>query len=169
MAAALVLTLSRLTIPVRLALAFELARGLLLVFLGVQMLLRLRRARLHAHIHTHRGHQHSHIHSHAGSTLHPELHHRGARARLPLRRKSFAIGLVHGLTGSAAVMLLVLAGIESPALRMVYVTIFGLGSVAGMAAVTVVLTLPLVLSARRAPALGPPRAGSGIPGRRRRR
>ena len=61
-------------------------------------------------------------------------------------------------------MLLVLAGIESPALRMVYVTLFGLGSVAGMAAVTVVLTLPLVLSARRAPALGPRGLDQGFQG-----
>ncbi len=150
-AAALVLILLRLTVPDRLALAFEFGVGVLVVFLGLQVTVRLWRARLHVHPHTHGQRRHLHIHSHANSALHAEGHHRTAEAGPHLRGKSYLVGLVHGLAGSAALMLLPLASIDSPALSLAYGALFGLGSVAGMSVVTAALALPLRLSARRAP------------------
>jgi high-affinity nickel-transport protein len=47
--------------------------------------------------------------------------------------------MVHGLAGSAALMLIVLASIPSPALGLAYIGIFGVGSILGMGLVSVLL------------------------------
>jgi nickel/cobalt transporter (NicO) family protein len=61
-----------------------------------------------------------------------------------------AVGLVHGLAGSAGVALLALATIRSTAGAVAYLALFDLGTVAGMALLTGLLALPLTLTARRA-------------------
>ena len=69
----------------------------------------------------------------------------------PLRRvglRPFAVGMVHGLAGSAALMLLVLSTVPSVGLGVVYVLVFGLGSVGGMLLFSGVLAVPLALLAR---------------------
>jgi hypothetical protein len=57
--------------------------------------------------------------------------------------RSLAIGLVHGLAGSGALTALVLADLPSTATRLAYIVWFGLGSVAGMAALSGMMGLPL--------------------------
>lgn len=64
-------------------------------------------------------------------------------------RRPFLVGLLHGLAGSAALMLAVLATIPSPPLALAYVGTFGLGSVGGMMAMSMVLGLPIALAAGR--------------------
>ena len=71
----------------------------------------------------------------------PSSHH------LPWR--SVAVGMVHGLAGSAALALLAGQSMLSPAGMLVYVAIFGLGSILGMALLSGVLVIPLGLTARR--------------------
>jgi high-affinity nickel-transport protein len=67
--------------------------------------------------------------------------------RGPLR--PLAIGVVHGLAGSAAVALLVLATIKSAAMAIVYLLVFGAGTVAGMSLLTLAMSLPIsALSSR---------------------
>jgi high-affinity nickel permease len=56
--------------------------------------------------------------------------------------RSVAIGLVHGLAGSAAVALLVLSAVKSPYAAAAYLLLFGLGTVVGMTAITALLSLP---------------------------
>jgi len=56
--------------------------------------------------------------------------------------RPFLVGLVHGLAGSAAVALLVLATIRDTLSALAYLLVFGLGTVAGMVAVTVMLAAP---------------------------
>jgi high-affinity nickel permease len=56
--------------------------------------------------------------------------------------RPFLVGLVHGLAGSAAVALLVLATIRETLSALAYLLVFGLGTVAGMVAVTVLLAAP---------------------------
>lgn len=56
--------------------------------------------------------------------------------------RPFLVGLVHGLAGSAAVALLVLATIRGTLPALAYLLVFGLGTVAGMVAVTVILAAP---------------------------
>ena len=64
-------------------------------------------------------------------------------------RRPFIVGMVHGLAGSAALMLLVLSTIESPLGALLYIVIFGLGSVGGMLLLSGIISLPFVLTAQR--------------------
>ncbi len=67
--------------------------------------------------------------------------------RGPLR--PLVIGVVHGLAGSAAVALLVLATIKSASMALVYLVIFAAGSLAGMMLLTMAMALPISAFARR--------------------
>jgi len=64
-------------------------------------------------------------------------------------RKPFAVGLVHGFAGSAALTLLVLAQIPSVALGLVYMAVFGIGSIGGMLIMSAMISVPFVLTASR--------------------
>ncbi|TPG71762.1 urease accessory protein [Hymenobacter nivis] len=55
---------------------------------------------------------------------------------------AFAVGLVHGLAGSGALVVLVLTEIRNPWLGLLYIVVFGLGSVAGMFGVAGLLSIP---------------------------
>jgi HupE / UreJ protein len=77
--------------------------------------------------------------------------------------RAFALGLVHGLAGSAAVALLVLATVHDPLAACAYLVLFGLGTVAGMVAITLALAAPAALLGRRLSASGPGlRVATGI-------
>ncbi len=78
-------------------------------------------------------------------------------------RRAFALGLVHGLAGSAAVALLVLATVRDPLAGCAYLAVFGLGTVAGMVAVTLALAAPAAMLGRRLSSPGPGlRVATGI-------
>ena len=64
-------------------------------------------------------------------------------------RKPFLIGVVHGLAGSAALMLVVVATMPSTLHGLVYVAVFGLGTIGGMCAMSVLMGLPLALGGQR--------------------
>ena len=63
--------------------------------------------------------------------------------------RAFIVGLIHGLAGSAAVALLVLATVRDPVWACAYLLIFGLGTVAGMALITTSFATPLAAAAQR--------------------
>jgi nickel/cobalt exporter len=63
--------------------------------------------------------------------------------------RPLVIGIVHGLAGSAAVALLVLSTIHSPAWATVYLLIFGAGTMAGMMCMTAVMAVPLAYAGNR--------------------
>jgi hypothetical protein len=67
--------------------------------------------------------------------------------RLPWR--SVVVGMVHGLAGSAALALVASQSMPSPSWMLIYIAVFGLGSILGMALLSGVLALPLGLTARR--------------------
>jgi len=114
----------------------------------------------HAHLHEHDAKLHLHWHTHAGESQHhgenmapPRWLDRSAakaeqsgasRKRLGLFHtlRPLFIGLVHGLAGSAAVALLVLSTIHNPKWAVLYLMIFGIGTVAGMMLITAVISLP---------------------------
>jgi len=127
----------------------EFAVGVLLVVLGADVIRRVRRERIHFHLHQH-GEQaaHFHAHSHAGHTQHNEAAHvhKHTAAGFPLR--TLAIGLMHGLAGASALVLLTLNTLTSPWLGIVYIVLFGVGSMLGMALLSVVIAWPLRRSAR---------------------
>jgi HupE / UreJ protein len=78
-------------------------------------------------------------------------------------RRAFALGLVHGLAGSAAVALLVLATVHDPWAGCAYLLVFGLGTVAGMVLITLAVAAPAALLGRRVALSGPGlRVATGI-------
>lgn len=119
---------------------------------------------LHSHLHQHGGVIHEHIHGHS-----PEVHMhlepdddaaadgkpRGFLQNL-LRRlglyqflRPLAVGLVHGLAGSAAIALLVLAEIRDPRWAIAYLLIFGVGTIAGMMLITMAIGAPFAYTRKR--------------------
>ncbi len=118
--------------------------GLMLVLLGLNALRKLReKSRVHVHAHEHEGHLHTHIHAHVDESK-EETHHFAK-----FSPRSIAIGLVHGLAGSAGVMLLILPTISAPAVALLYIAIFGIGSIAGMMLMSLLIGLPMHVTAGR--------------------
>jgi high-affinity nickel-transport protein len=162
-----------LVIPPRVGLGMEFSVAVMLVVLGVLTVTgvtgRVREARgtahdaagghgdRHAHPHVHGDYVHTHVHGHA-----PDAHgHREEttpQARLDRALGRFGayhvvrpvvVGLVHGLAGSAAIALLVLAAIRDPWWALAYLVVFGAGTIAGMTLVTAAVAVPFALSAAR--------------------
>ncbi|HEX2888004.1 hypothetical protein [Vineibacter terrae] len=159
-------------IPPRLGLSMELAVGIMLVLLGVLTLTGMGRtvgaARvasgqaldLHDHLHAHGDYVHRHPHGHLpGAHGHAAEHTPLARLdRSGLGRiayykwlRPFAVGLVHGLAGSAAVALMVLSIIREPLAALGYLLLFGIGTVAGMMLITLILAVPFTVTAVNLP------------------
>jgi len=63
--------------------------------------------------------------------------------------RPFLVGLVHGMAGSAALMILVLATIPSVVAGLIYIAVFGLGSVGGMLIMSSLISLPFILTRKR--------------------
>ena len=131
----------------QLSLLLESAVGLMLIVLGADVLLQLYRRRVHYHVHHHASETHFHAHSHMPGKQHAaDPHHHRHEKRLPLR--SLMVGMVHGMAGSAALIVFALGSVQSLWEGLAYIAIFGAGSVIGMAALAVVISLPLRWSAR---------------------
>jgi high-affinity nickel permease len=134
-------------IPERVAQGMEFCVALMLIILGVNVLWKIARGgRFHLHVHKHDAHIHVHPHIHGAAELavHSTADHHGVRAG----KKPFLVGMVHGLAGSAALMLVVLATISSRSLALLYIGIFGVGSVGGMILMSTLIGLPFSLAAR---------------------
>jgi cytochrome c biogenesis protein CcdA len=111
-------------VPPRVGLLLELGVAVMLITLGG---LNLRTART------------------ASNAAHPDHDH-----MQPARRfRSFVIGVVHGLAGSAAVALLVLSTLRDPVWAFLYLGLFGVGTVAGMMILTTAMSFPIAAAARR--------------------
>ena len=102
--------------------ALETGVGVMLVLLGADLLRRVLRERIRVRLHPH-----------------------APPTRWPLR--ALVVGAMHGLAGSAALVMLSLQGLPSVSLGLGYIAVFGLGSIVGMAALSVVIAMPLRFSA----------------------
>ncbi|HEX2222068.1 MAG TPA: high-affinity nickel-transport family protein [Candidatus Limnocylindria bacterium] len=160
----------KVVIPPLVGLAMEFAVALMLILLGVLNLtggLRHITERFtppaplhghpHEHAHAHDGeephrHEHAHLHGHGTNRA---LASGGVVASLGWYQllRPVAVGLVHGLAGSAAVALLVLSTIADPAAALLYLVIFCVGVAAGMAILTTVIGLPFLVSSARSDAI----------------
>jgi len=107
----------------------------LLVVLGTTVLARYARGRWHMHGHSHDGSPHLHLHSHAHGQTHEHRH-----PTWDVRR-ALGFGIAHGMAGSAAVLVLVVASASTPATQAAYILAFGLGTIGGMLAVAFALGL----------------------------
>ncbi len=169
----MVLALGR-SIPQHLEQMLELTVGFMLIALGTDVLRRLMRQRIHFHAHRHHDQDltHVHAHSHADEDVHRSSLHHHTHA-LPLRWKTFgtkrgiiagttasdsssaqafplralAVGMMHGMAGSAALILLSLGAVQSLSMGILYIALFGVGSILGMILLSVAIAIPLRLSA----------------------
>ncbi len=114
--------------------ALELCVGFMLIALGADVLYRLVRRRMRFHAHSH---GHINICPTAGNST--------PTAVFPLR--ALAVGMMHGMAGSAALILLSLGTVQSLSMGIVYLTLFGAGSIVGMALLSVAMAVPLRLAA----------------------
>jgi ABC-type nickel/cobalt efflux system permease component RcnA len=140
----------RISIPDSVAAWLEFGVALMIISLGVIAIMRALRSRtgIHVHQHVHDAALHRHIH------FHEQGHEDGAPAphshevkRIGL--KPLVVGAMHGLAGSAALTLLVLTQIDSVVLGILYLAVFGLGSILGMLLMSGLMGLPFALSSRR--------------------
>ena len=99
---------------------------------------------VHRHAHAHEGAVHEHAHVHPSRRLLRAL--TGGARGVALR--PLVIGAVHGLAGSAAVSLLVLATVRSAMGATLYVALFGAGTILGMTALTAAMAYPVTLALR---------------------
>ncbi len=156
-------------IPTRVGLAMELAVGLMLILLGVLNLTGITQwitnrftpgatdaDIIHTHPHQHGEHSHSHPHAHKpeihmhldqppASSIQKQIH----RIGLYQLFRPLAVGIVHGLAGSAAVALLVLAAIHDTRWAIAYLLVFGLGTIAGMMLITMIIGAPFAYTGSR--------------------
>ena len=157
-------------IPPRVGLSLELSVGVMLIVLGLMNLTGVLQkvtesvipaagppGTVHAHPHAHGDYVHTHLHGHA-----PEAHPH-APDQTPLgcldRRlgglgvyqavRPLVVGIVHGLAGSAAVALLVLTTIGSTAWAILYLLVFGVGTIAGMMLITAGIVWPITYAGAR--------------------
>lgn len=134
-------------LPESVATALEACVGVMLVILGVGVLLRLRKRRIHFHVHSHGGggaSRHVHLHTHARDGhvhSHDRHEHHHGRALL--------IGCVHGLAGTAGLVLVAVPAMKSGLAALVYLLVFGCGTIIGMLLFSLAISVPLQFSARR--------------------
>ena len=158
------------TISDRMSLGMELSVGVMLVVLGllnISTFLNFRPSNwrrfagaarhVHSHAHSHGDYVHTHPHGHAPD-VHPHpadrtpvasLDRRFGRWRLYHYARPVVVGVVHGLAGSAAVTLLVVAAVREPAWAVAYLVVFGVGTIAGMMLVTVSIASAIRLAGGR--------------------
>ena len=142
-----VMALFHVAVPTPVARALEMLVATTLIVLGVDVLRRLRRERIHLHVHQHgTSAPHVHAHSHAGDGAHETSDHDHGHAHVHRAvPRALAVGGIHGVAGSAAVVLVSLATLGSPAEIVAYVVVFAAGTVLGMILLSLVVTLPLRL------------------------
>lgn len=128
---------------VRVAETLETLIGAIIVLLAVQLLLRWRRGLFHVHEHEHNQEgRHRHVHPHAGKSdedSHEHTHTSGQHTPL----SAYAVGLVHGIGGSAGVVLLLLSTIQSTATAIVALFIYAGGTAVSMALLSTVFGIGL--------------------------
>ena len=115
-----------LQLPRRLWPAADFLVGLLLIGLGASVLVRYMRGRWHLHVHAHDGGPHLHLHSHAHDASHAHAHPQGDA------RRSLGFGLLHGLAGSAAILVLLVAAAPTRTAQLAYFLAFAAGTMLGM-------------------------------------
>ena len=129
----------------------EFGVAFMIIGLGTSALFKawVARSALHIHSHAHDGVSHLHLHFHEQGNAHKgtAIIHSHAVSRIGL--KPTLVGMMHGLAGSAALTLLVLTQIRSFGLGLLYLAIFGIGSIVGMMVMSGLVGLPFALSSKK--------------------
>ena len=141
----------RVAIPERVSNWLEFGVALMILALGTSAMWRALRAgsEVHLHKHSHDGVSHVHVHFHEAKTQHheqqPSAHNHSVSA---VGIKPVLIGTMHGIAGSGALTLLVLTQIESAWLGLLYLAVFGVGSIVGMVLMSGLIGIPFALTSR---------------------
>lgn len=120
--------------------------GLMLIGLGLNVfrkLLKAATAHLHTHEHGEKAHAHLHIHEKTEKAV-PHSHH-----GLEFSPRALIVGTIHGLAGSAGLMLIMVPTIDTKVVGILYIVIFGVGSIGGMMLMSFLVGLPFHLTALR--------------------
>jgi len=123
--------------------------GAMLVGLGGHVLYRLWRDRVHFHAHRHgAGAAHFHAHSHRAETRphDADAHEHRHPERPPWR--ALMVGLMHGMAGSASLIVVTAAALDSPWWGLAYILLFGVGTIVGMGVLSAIIAAPVTLAAR---------------------
>src|SRR2546426_8691415 len=144
-------------LPDRLWPAADFLVGLLLIGLCGSVMLRYARGRWHLHMHAHDTGPHLHLHSHAHGVEHAHPHPRGDA------RRSLGFGLMHGLAGSAAILVLLVAAAPTRAAQLAYFLSFAAGTMIGVLAGSVSLARVVRLAPPRGAGRGGGRPRGGRP------
>ncbi len=131
-----------LSIPRDVTLLFEAIVGLMIIVLGASVLFEIWKGKIHIHMHAHDDIKHAHFHTHENAKNHIHQHDNSALSR-PL-----IIGTIHGLAGSAALMLLVLSTIKSAFTGILYILVFGAGTVLSMAIISCIVSFPFIFTGK---------------------
>ena len=123
----------------------EFGVGVMLFLLGLNVLRKLAQGgHLHFHAHEHGERVHVHPHVHADAKDEPHTHH-----GFSFSPRALIIGMIHGLAGSAGLMLVMIPTIESRPVGLLYILVFGVGSIGGMMLMSFLVSLPFTLTASR--------------------
>src|SRR5438270_1421715 len=135
-----------LRLPDRFSPAADFVVALLLIGLGGSVIVRYVRGRWHLHAHSHPegGETHLHLHTHAHEAAHRHAHPRGDAGR------SLGFGLLHGLAGSAAILVLLVAAAPTRGAQLAYFVSFTTGTMTGMLCVSLSLAAIVRLASGRA-------------------
>lgn len=124
-----VLLILHVSVPPELSALFETAVAFILIALGASTIRRVHQGELHAHTHTHGTEVHAHLHTHYAPGIHNHQH------------TTFFVGLVHGLAGSGALALAAVAASSTLREGTLFIVLFGVGSMCGMALMSALLGL----------------------------
>ncbi len=134
-------------IPEDFAAGLEFAVGIMLILLGMDVLWRIYKKRVHFHIHQHAdGYPHFHAHSHQGEAENVRSSHQHVHPEV-FPKRALIIGLIHGMAGSAALIILTINTVQSFYMGILYMLLFGIGSISGMAILSLAIAVPLRYSA----------------------
>jgi len=134
------------------AVYFELGVAIMLIILGIQVFWKIYKGAFHTHSHGHDGLDHTHIHgSHKHDLENFDQHYHKKHGFFPelfpfFRVKSYVIGMIHGLAGSAAVMLAILPITPNFITGVIFLMLFSIGTMISMSLMTIIMSVPFAFS-----------------------
>jgi sulfite exporter TauE/SafE len=132
----IILIIMKNDISVKWTLSLEFLVGIMLVYLGITSIFSSKKDKNHSH------------HFHSNQSEEPGFTPYQTNKNVPYL-KSLIIGLIHGLAGSAAMVLLTMSTVNSVWQGGLYILVFGAGTITGMLIFTTIIGIPFVLSMKR--------------------
>lgn len=127
--------------------SLEMLVGLMLIYLGANVVYRLWRDRVHLHVHSHAGEErHIHFHSHKNETTPHEASRHDHDHSSKISGRAFGIGLVHGVAGAAALLVVAQSQAQQTWFVIPFVIFFGIGSILGMILISKAISIPIRLA-----------------------